>query len=73
MNAFEMMISASSKKIAVELMTAEEFKEQADAYLYGRELVKGLKSIRYCKAEIYKDEVLGIRRGAIPGTALDFI
>lgn len=62
MNAFEMMISASSKKIAVELMTAEEFKEQADAYLYGRELVKGLKSIRYCKAEIYKDEVLGIMR-----------
>lgn len=46
MNAFEMVMSESSDKISVELMTAEEFKEQAENYLYGRELVKGLKSIR---------------------------
>lgn len=43
------------------LMTAEEF-QTADGYPRHREMLHSLGSIRYCRAEIYQDCVLGILR-----------
>lgn len=44
------------------IMTAEEFREQKEKFPHSAELLRSLGSIRYCKAEIFKDCLLGTFR-----------
>ena len=47
---------------AVRLLSAEEFRAEKDAFRHGGELLRSLGSVRYCKAELYPDCVLGTLR-----------
>ncbi|MEA4955219.1 MAG: CorA family divalent cation transporter, partial [Pseudoflavonifractor sp.] len=58
MTCFDLDLSAGSSLC---IMTTEEFRI-AEAYPRHREMLHNLGSVRYCRAEIYQDCVLGILR-----------
>lgn len=50
------------KKICFTILNAEEFCENKDQFPFHRELQRSMGSIRYCKAEVYKEYILGTIR-----------
>ena len=44
------------------VMSAAEFRERKEQFAYQKEMLHSLGSIRYCKAELFKDCILGTIR-----------
>ena len=44
------------------VMSTAEFRERKEQFTYHKEMLHSLGSIRYCKAEMYKDCILGTIR-----------
>ena len=44
------------------VMSTAEFREKIEQFAYQKEMLHSLGSIRYCKAELYKDCIIGTIR-----------
>ena len=44
------------------VMSTAEFRERKEEFVYHKEMLHSLGSIRYCKAELFKDCILGTIR-----------
>lgn len=47
---------------AVKLMNMEEIREHRETFYHGRELLHSLGSVRYCKAEVFRECIIGTLR-----------
>lgn len=55
--------------IAPEFLNTEEFRERKDDFSHHKELLHSLGSIRYCKAEVFRECILGTLRIPVKGGA----